>query len=283
MSDSRPIEQLHHRGLADYHCHCDYSVDAVGTIDEYCRAAVQRGLAELCFTTHYDANPHSQRRDYFIRVDGEDRRSSPDNLSPYVDDVRSAAEKYLGYGLSVKLGVEIGWFPECEEMVAGLKERFGFDHVLCGIHEINDICFCCKGWYERCFAAFDVRGLAEAYFRQAVAAANSGLFDAIAHLDYYRKFGEGYYGAHILTAHEPFIGELFEALKANDTALEINTAALRKNLGDYFPRVPILNAARRAGVAVRFLGSDAHRPQDVGFDFDAAVVLLSDLTKTCEV
>lgn len=283
MSDQRPIERPHHSGLADYHCHCDYSVDAVGTIDDYCRAAVQRGLAELCFTTHYDANPHSERKDYYIRVQDKEVPSSPDALAPYVDDVHAAAERFLADGLSVKLGVEIGWFPGCEETVARLRERFDFHHVLCGIHEINNVCFCCKGWNLKCFAPFDANGLAEAYFRQAVAAANSGLFDAIAHLDYYRKYGDEYYGDALKTAHEPFVGELFAALQRSDTALEINTAALRKGLGEYFPRVSLLNAARRAGVMVRFLGSDAHRPEDVGFDFDAAVTLLSDVSRTCEV
>lgn len=283
MSEPRPIEPLHHSGLSDYHCHCDYSVDAVGTIDEYCQAAVKRGLAELCFTTHYDANPDSERKDYYIRINGEDKPSSPDNLAPYVDDVLTAADKYLAAGLSVKLGVEIGWFPGCEEMVLRLRERFNFHHVLCGIHEINNLCFCCKGWYERCFAPYDARGLAEVYFKHAVTAAKSGLFDAIAHLDYYRKYGEDHYGEVLKTAHEPFIGELFAALKESGTALEINTAALRKGLDSYFPRPSILNAARREGVMVRFLGSDAHKPHDVGFDFDAAVNLLTTVTRTCEV
>ena len=44
--------------LIDYHVHPDYSTDAQGTIDEYCRKALEIGLDEICFTTHYEPDPY---------------------------------------------------------------------------------------------------------------------------------------------------------------------------------------------------------------------------------
>ncbi len=281
MSD---IEKLHTSGLADYHCHCDYSKDAEGTIDEYCEAAVRRGLSEICFTTHYDANPNSDGRANFIRVNGENKPVHPDLLEPYIEDVHRAAERFLSRGLIVKTGVEFGWYPDCEETVRALKDRYSFDHLLCGIHEINDRCFCCNYSYEKLFSSMSADDMVAKYFDQATAAARSGLFDAIAHLDYYRKYGEEYYGRDRLqSAHEPHLAEFFEALKQTDTALEINTAGLRKGLDSHFPSPGLVNAAKKAGVRIQFLGSDAHRPQDVGFDFDVAASLIPDYLGACEV
>jgi histidinol-phosphatase (PHP family) len=283
LPDHIPIEPLHHRGLPDYHCHCDFSIDAVGSIDDYCQAALLKGLVELCFTTHFDTNPAASRNENLIRIKGQDKPATIDNLAPYVDDVLAAGDRYYGMGLMVKLGVEIGWYPGCEELVSRLRERYQFDHVLCGIHEIDNICFCCQDRYRACFERFELGPMLEAYYGQAIQAANSGLFHAIAHLEYYRKYGEAFYGPSIATAADPFLPDLFAALISSDTALEINTSGLRRNMKGYFPSTPILTAAKRAGVEVTFLGSDAHQPEHVGFDFDTAVHLLSHDLTVCEL
>ena len=39
----------------------------------------------------------------------------------------------------------------------------------------------------------------------------------------------------------------------------------------------IINMARKAGVRIAALGSDAHQPAQVGFDFDAAQMVAYDL------
>jgi histidinol-phosphatase (PHP family) len=276
MPDFNPIEPLSTPGLTDYHCHCDYSIDAQGTIDEYCEAALRRGLAEICFTTHWDTNPVSSGQDNVIRIAGQPRLTVPDHLAPYVDDVLRAREEFAPRGLSVVLGVEFGWYPGCEETAAALKDRYCFDFFLCGIHELEGRCFSCEQCYPKCFPHYTAEQLIEKYVGEIDAAARSGLFDCIAHLDYIRKYGERYYGPRL---NELLLAKLveraFPALIAGNTALEVNTSAIRRRLNDNFPRVAIVNAARRSGVEVRYLGSDAHAPDQVGYDFDAAAALVS--------
>jgi len=276
MPDSSPIEPLNTSGLTDYHCHCDYSVDARGTIDEYCEAALRRGLAEICFTTHWDTNPASGGQDNAIRIAGRPMPTVPDNLTPYVDDVLKAREEFAPRGLSVVLGLEFGWYPGCEDSAARLKERFRFDYFLCGIHELDGRCFSCEQCYPKCFPHYSAEQLVDKYVSEIETAARSGLFDCIAHLDYVRKYGETYYGLQLNDLLlERLVERGFPALIAGNTALEVNTSAIRRGFADNFPRVTIVNAARRAGVEVRYLGSDAHAPEQVGYDFDAAASLVS--------
>lgn len=268
------LKRLHTPLLSDFHCHCDYSIDAGGTVDEYCRVALERGLAELCFTTHYDSNPRGDQSGNLIRVKNNLIPATPDNLQPYVDEVGLATEKYQPLGLTVKLGVEYGWYNGCEASAAKLLERFEFDYVLCGIHIIDDLCFCSRHTYKSCFDTLDLNSMIEKYFAQVTAAAKSELFDTIAHLDYYKKYGLDYYGPKLLEAHRSIISESFEALKAHATCLEVNTAGMRIGLESYYPSTSIVNEARRAGVMIRYLGSDAHKPEQVGFDFDMAAPLV---------
>ena len=85
MSDSPEFDDtatLPFAGVSDFHCHCDFSVDAVGSVDDYCRAALKRGLAEICFTTHYDTNYAINYSDNYIRIDGYIRRQKFINEYP---------------------------------------------------------------------------------------------------------------------------------------------------------------------------------------------------------
>jgi histidinol-phosphatase (PHP family) len=276
MLDLNQIEPLNISGLSDYHCHCDYSFDAEGTVYEYCEVALKRGLSEICFTTHWDTSPLCEGEDNVIRINGEFKPALPDNLQPYVDDVRRVGEVFYSRGLAVKLGLEFGWFPGCEEQAARLKERFDFDHFLCGIHELGKYCFCCRHSYIRCFEPYSVEQVIDLYAREVIAAARSGLFHCIAHLDYIRKFGQAYYGPALNDLLLERAGpSMFEALRESNTALEVNTSAIRRGFNEYFPKTRMVNAARRAGVNFYYLGSDAHQPSEVGFDFDTAAALVS--------
>jgi histidinol-phosphatase (PHP family) len=283
MPEQERPEPLFMGGLADYHCHCDYSSDAIGTIEDYCEAALSRGLAEICFATHFDANPSSDGSAEFIRVEGKKLPVSPDSLAPYVDHVRRAHEEFYPRGLSVKVGLEFGWYDGCEEVVLRLQERYGFDHMLCGIHEIDNICFCCQERYEKCLSRYTVEQAVERYIGEITTAVRSSLFDCIAHLDYVRRFGVAYYGHRLdelLLEHCQ--RSVFPALVETSTPLEVNTSTARRKIENYFPKIALVNAARRAGVDIRFLGSDAHAPGQVGFDFDAAAPLVSHPSMSCD-
>ena len=281
MSEDTSIAPLPIAGLADYHCHCDYSVDAEGSVDEYCEAALRRGLAALCFTTHYDTSPEATSGDCFIRIKGENRPATPANLEPYVTDVMRAHEKFSPLGLSVKLGIEIGWWDGCAQSVRQLRERFPFDHVLCGVHQVDNLNICSPDLGDL-FKDDAATELVKKYLRQVIQATQTGLFDAVAHLGYNVRFGLGYYGEQIDATYEPHLDELFRALKETDTVLEVNTSAIREGLPEYYPSTAIVNAAKKAGVDVSCLGSDAHKPEEVGFDFEAAVALVLTATGSCE-
>ncbi len=112
--------------------------------------------------------------------------------------------------------------------------------------------------------AFDVW---RAYFERLTQAAASGLFDIIGHADLAKKFC--FYPAQDCT--DLFRGFL-AAARANGTAIELNTAGLRKDCKEIYPSRRILELARDAGVSITF-GSDAHAPGEVGMDFESAIQL----------
>lgn len=261
--------------LADFHVHPDFSFDAEGSVDEYCQAAMRMGLGEICFTTHYDSNPVVAEKDRCIKVNGQMLPASIDNLKPYVDAVFEAAEKY--YPPIVRCGIEVGYYPGCEDEISRLFKKYPFYYRLCAVHEVDDYQICYKGHFEEKSKKVRLNELADRYFTLVRQAVESGLFDSIAHIDIYKRYGLQFYGDEVLTIHRGRIEDVFEAMIKNDVGIEINTSALRKGLNEYYPSMEIVNMAHKAGVRILAIGSDAHRPEEIGYDLDAAATVAPEL------
>src|SRR6202011_5855558 len=64
-----------------------------------------------------------------------------------------------------------------------------------------------------------------------------------------------------------------EGIAEEGIAVEVSTAGLRKRAGELYPAPAFLQMCVEAGAPVA-LSSDAHRPQDVGADYEQALELL---------
>ncbi len=71
--------------------------------------------------------------------------------------------------------------------------------------------------------------------------------------------------------YEPAVEGIAEA----GIAVEMSTAGLRKPAGELYPAQAFLEMCVDAGVPVA-LSSDAHRPEDVGADYERALEALDD-------
>jgi histidinol-phosphatase (PHP family) len=268
--------------LADYHVHPNFSFDAEGSIDEFCQAALNRGLNEICFTTHYDTNPVLSEEERSIRINGKMIPNSVDNIRPYVEAVQEAHKKYYPSGLMVQGGIEVGYYPGCEKEIAALFKTYPFHYKLGAIHEVGEFNICYRDQVERYGGEIELTELATRYFALVGQAAASGLFDAIAHLDLYKKYGLKYYGEEVLGIHKEYLEPVLKSMAGANVGLELNTSALRKGHSEYYPSMDIVNMARRAGVRIVAIGSDAHRPEDVGYDFEAAAAIAYELFPYCD-
>ena len=70
-----------------------------------------------------------------------------------------------------------------------------------------------------------------------------------------------------------------DGIAESDVAIEVSTAGLRKPAGEMYPARPFLEMCLDAGRPVA-LSSDAHRPEQLGYEYERAVEWLSDLGVT---
>ncbi|MFW9808969.1 MAG: histidinol-phosphatase [Candidatus Thorarchaeota archaeon] len=261
--------------MFDYHIHPNYSIDAEGEIDEFCRSAIEVGLKEIAFTTHFDTDRVAD--DCYVNVKGKrvDIASSV-WFEEYESEIRNAGEKFSDSGLEVLLGVEIDCFPGVE---SNLPEKFystDFDLVLGSVHLIDHIAISSGGRAEEAMRKYSLEEIGEKYFTVMLDSIDLGIFDVLAHIDLYRRFGEAYYGKAINNLWKPYLEELADKMNRKGVGFEINTSSLRRGMTQPMPNEQIVKALKREGVETVTIGSDAHAPSEVGQGIERALKIVKD-------
>jgi len=239
---------------ADYHLHTPLCHHAEGLPVEYAKAAIDLGLDEIGFSDH---NPMPEPFD--------DWRMDIGDLPRYFELVQAAREQYPA--LPIRLGLECDYISGKENWIEQLAARAEWDYLIGSVHYIS------PGWdvdNPKWIGRFKERPVAEIwemYWKAYEQCIRSGLFDFVAHPDLVKKFGFRPEGD-LRKYYEPSIAAAAE----KNVAIEINTAGLRKPVGELYPSRGFLEMAFAAGVPL-LINSDAHAPGEVGANFAEAVSL----------
>jgi histidinol-phosphatase (PHP family) len=240
---------------ADYHMHTPLCRHATGEPTELATQAVRLGLPEIGFSEH---NP-------MPRDDWDDWRLHEADLDVYVEKVQQARRDHPQ--LSIKLALEVDFIPGLEDWIKQLATRYPWDYLIGSVHYVSDSWALdnpnkMSEWQNR-----DVFGVWTDYFERLTLAAESGLFEIIAHADLCKKFC--FYPKQDCT---PLFTKFLTAARRKGVAMELNTAGLRKDCKEIYPSPQIVQLAAKLGVPITF-ASDAHAPNEVGMNFDEAVAL----------
>ncbi|HHU32034.1 MAG: histidinol-phosphatase [Zhaonellaceae bacterium] len=265
----------------DYHVHPNYSIDASPVeIKEYCNKALELGLAEICFTTHVELEPERNDIDNFVILAGQ--KVSVFNefwLDKYFEEIVEAQDEYAGT-LKVKAGIEIGYCPGVEKTIEKMLNNYPFDFVLGAIHCLRHIAISSMKESPVYYESRDLATLRQDYFETLEEAVATGLFDCIAHVDLYSRYGFKHYGPDIHSIHQGAIEPIFEKMARKGMGLEINTSSLRRGLKEFHPSKEIVQLAAESGIEVFTVGSDAHSLEQLGDHIDEALELLKKLNLT---
>jgi len=243
----------------DYHIHTRMCGHAVGEMEEYVEQAIAKGLREIGFADHAPM--------YFFPVEKRDLSIAmrEEELADYVAGVREVQKKYRPF--PIKLGIEADYTAGMEDKLAAILNKYDFDYVLGSVHFLNGWGFDNSRYIDE-YAKWEMNELYEVYFSTLSQAAESGLFDILAHPDLIKKFG---FKPDMDLV--PLYEKTVKKIAKSGTCIEINTAGLRVPAGEIYPSLKFLEICRSYGVPVS-LGSDAHKPEQVGYNFGDAVDML---------
>jgi histidinol-phosphatase (PHP family) len=229
----------------DAHLHTDLSPDSDVPIDAYAEQALERGIDELAITDHVDFEPGTPA---FANTTFEERERV----------VREAGERWGPRGVAIRFGVELTWDRRYEADLREHLRRHAYDFVIGSVHVYRTSPYA----GDRVAAFVAGKSLPEIlapYFDEVETAAQSGLFDALGHLDFVKR----YLHPHVTGSQLASAPELYEptlkALIDTGTALEVNTSGLRQVAGETYPSAAIVSRFRELGGERVVVGSDAHR------------------------
>lgn len=252
--------------LTDYHLHL--RPDEPGTTAQayftsenatrYREAASERGIEELGVSEHiyrFEQSLSVWRHPLWLA-------NAADDLGAYVEFVRGETD--------LKLGIEADFVAGAEDRIAELLAAYDFDYVVGSVHFLAEHALDMEQ-----YTIWDGSRSAEAiwrrYFETLGEAARSGLFDILAHPDLVKVWGRA------TPLPEGDLRRYYElaldGIAESGIAVEVSTAGLRKGAGEIYPSPALLSMCVEAGAPVA-LSSDAHLPQHVGADYDAALELL---------
>ncbi|MEA3311042.1 MAG: histidinol-phosphatase [candidate division WOR-3 bacterium] len=241
--------------MIDLHVHTSFSPDSNIAPERACRAAVARGLKIIGFADHVE----------FLPEDG----AYVDLINPekILTEIERLRERYRGK-LEILFGAEIGYIPGKEGRIKDFLDSQPLDYAVGSVHYVDGVLV--SRWVrERELAGKSFMP----YFENVLAAAESGLFDVLGHLDYIRKylFAPQKY---VREEYEGMVDRILESAAREGLIIELNTSGWRHATGEPYPGGKILKRFAElsrgltggvTGVTGVTVGSDAHKYYEVGY------------------
>ena len=228
--------------ICDMHVHTHFSCDSKETIENYCLAAIEKGVYTICFTEHVDFNPNDYGNGFY-------------KAEAFFDEFLEMKEKYKNDVLLLS-GLEFAEIHQYSDKVSSF-ESFPYDFLMCSIHF----------WYKDMFPSRMIRenipiGTCYRYYwNEVLKAVKHGNFDCFGHIDFPKR----YYKKTIF--EKETLHEICSILIAKGICLEINTSSLRKGLTESMPDDDILSIYSSLGGKFVTVGSDAHSSDELAMDY----------------
>lgn len=246
--------------LWDTHMHTRYSGDSTAEPEDMIQAALQLGLDGICITDHMDYDYPNDPKLFQFDVTAQQTELS--NLKAQYQPQ-----------LPVFIGIELGLQPQAAEWNRNLLGHYDFDFVIGSSHVVHGFDPYYKEYYEG-------KSEHEAYLEYFESILENMAvfddFDVYGHIDYVVRYGPNKNAEYSYQKYSDVIDEIFLQLIQNGKGIELNTAGLKYGLGHPHPTEDALKRYRELGGEIITVGSDAHKPEHVAYDFTKVPEILSE-------
>ena len=242
--------------MFDYHVHTTQSADCETPIFDSCEAAIRAGVTEIAFTDHIEYEPSDMSYGFY-------------DYDTYMRDLELARVRY-GDRLTILAGAEVGFntrlMPEIEDFLG----KHEFDFIIGSVHHSPDGVIIFPEYFDE-RSVIDVMKM---YLGQLQAAADTGWFDTIGHLDLPKRYAPHHAGAYDPLACEPELRSLLQTIIDKRISFEINTSGLRQAPKTSMPSAQIVRLYVEMGGALVTVGSDSHVADTIGAGLDRTIDML---------
>lgn len=245
----------------DFHIHSSFSGDSDTPMQDMIQRAIGLGLNTICFTEHYD-------KDY---PDGEDDFSL--DTPSYYQTLASLKEQYCSQ-INIRFGVELGMQSHLSDLYTKYIRSFPFDFVIVSQHVLDHA----DPYYPSFWEQKQPADVICRYFEETLH--NLKLmkeYDTLAHLDYIVRYAGSGFTTYHYQDYKDSIDPILIYLIQQGKCLEVNTAGFKYGLEHPNPCEEVLARYHELGGELITVGSDAHKPEHLAYDFEKLSDLLTSL------
>jgi histidinol-phosphatase (PHP family) len=241
--------------MIDYHVHTSLCNHAEGSMEAYIRKAVESGLQDICFLDHLTMQPTA-----------DNLSMAPDEVSFYFQALQRFKQQYKG-AINVKIGLEIDFNPDYVDFFQEITARYPFDIIGGSLHFPDGLNIVSRSspWKQK---GLDPDYVYDLYLENLKKMLDYNYYDVLCHLDLVKKFG--WKSSRSL---DKDFNEILSIIKNKNMTVEINTSGYNHPAREIYPSFDIIKNCREQGISIT-LGSDAHKPDNVGQHYDKALPLL---------
>ncbi len=247
--------------LWDTHIHTSFSGDSDAEPEDMIKRSIELGLAGICITDHLDLDfPETPG---FVPLD-------PDG---YASGIRKLRNRYMDK-FPVCFGIEMGLQPHLAQTHRDFLDTYDdLDFVIGSSHAVH-------GGDPYYPAFYEGRTEREAYTEYFESIVENILafedFDVYGHIDYVVRYGPNRNADYSYGSYREILDEILNLLIDRGKGIELNTAGFKYGLGHPNPTEDIIRRYRELGGEIITVGSDAHSPDEIAWDFEKVPGILKD-------
>lgn len=237
--------------FTDFHTHCCFSSDSKSTPEAMIEGAIKKGISTLCFTDHQDFDFPSETPLFTFDCDA------------YFEKLLALKAIYKER-IEILIGVELGLQPHLQARYRELLAGFPFDFVIGSSHLVQGM----DPYYPEFFEHRSEEEGYLTYFEETLKNIHAcDTFDVYGHIDYIVRYGPNKNADYSYAKYGDILDEILRALIARGKGIELNTAGFKYGLGVPNPCPEVLQRYRELGGEILTIGSDAHVPEHLAYDF----------------
>jgi histidinol-phosphatase (PHP family) len=242
--------------ISDFHLHTWFSGDSKADPEKMIERGIALGMNTICFTDHCDTDCGNSS--FVIDVDA------------YIEKMSMLRDKYR-HQIEVCIGVELGMQPHLAKQHKEYVNRYPFDFVIGSQHLVDGK----DPYYPEVFQQREDREVYLHYFEQLYDNVRAFTdYQVLGHIDYVVRYGKYKEKQYNYAEYADIIDGILRKVIEDGRGIEVKTAGLKYGLGFPNPHMDILRRYHELGGEIVTIGSDAHAPEYMGYEFSRIAELL---------
>ncbi len=252
--------------MIDYHVHTRLCNHAVGTVREYVEKGVEKEISEICFLDHLTLTEFSPSSSM-----------TPGEVPFYFQTIQELKQEFSDQ-IKIKVGLEVDFNPDEISQIEDIIATYSFDVIGSSVHFLkfnSEIINIASRKSAKKLEQLDFDKLCETYLQQMDKMLDYKYFNTVCHLDVIKKFG-----GEIKSDFSIYFDEILAKISSNDIVVEINTSGYKHPINELYPSPGLISDCRKADINIT-VGSDAHKPENVGQHYEKAMSIIKDVGYKC--